>query len=83
MATISKLTAGQIVYERVSRRMGNTTCRRKSLYRIKIISVDIQGEKVTASWNGNTAREYSARSVKKWLVKKPEPKGSFCGSTCY
>lgn len=83
MATISKLKPEQVVYERRRQKMGNTTMSRTALYSIRIIEVDPEGQFVTASWNGNTPRKFREADVKKWLVNKPEPKGSSHGMPSY
>lgn len=83
MATISKLKPEQVVYERRKQKMGNTTMSRVALYSIRITEVDPEGQFVMASWNGNTPRKYREADVKKWLVNKPEPKGSIAGMHNY
>ena len=83
MATISKLKPEQVVYERRRQKMGNTTVSRTALYSIRIIEVDSEGLFVMASWNGNTPRKYREVDVKKWLVSKPEPKGTLHGMAYY
>lgn len=83
MATISKLRPEQVVYERRRQKMGNTTMTRVALYSIRIVEVDPEGRFVIASWNGNTPRKYHESAVKKWLMKKPEPKDSSLGMQSY
>lgn len=83
MATISKLEPEQVVYERRRQKMGDTTRSRTALYSIRIIEVDPDWHFVMASWNGNTPRKYREAVVKKWLVNKPEPKGTTHGMPYY
>lgn len=76
MATLSKLTPGQTVWSLETVGVGNTTLRRKALYAVMIVEIDTDKRMALASWNGNTARWYGERAIKKWRVKKPEPKGT-------
>lgn len=46
MAALSKLKPGQIVYNRIRRRAGNTTMRTTVLFPVKIIQIDIENRKV-------------------------------------
>jgi hypothetical protein len=81
MATLSKLKAGQIVYSVERQQMGNTSARRNALYEVRI--VEIRDGYVIASWNGNPPRSFNAKSIAKWKVKKPAPKGEIFGLPTY
>lgn len=85
MATISRLQPGQIVWQVVRQKMGNTRSTRGALFSLKIIEVHIDADPpyVVASWNHNKPEQYYERSVKKWRVKKPEPKGTVFGMPSY
>lgn len=56
------------------RRMGNTLIRQDSVFRVRIISVNLEKRTVEASWNNNPARVYRERDVKKWRLKEPQLK---------
>lgn len=68
---LSRLQTGQIVYDVAKTRMGNTTLRTVSVWRVRVIAVDSEKATVTASWNGNPARTYTARAVKRWRATEP------------
>jgi len=81
MASIKTLVPGQIVYEIRRQRMGNTTVRRNCLFKVEIVHVF--EDYVIASWNGNPAQNYGLKTIKKWKVKKPEPKSIVLGMKSY
>lgn len=68
---IERLVPGQIVYDVGESRMGNTMMKTVSVWRVKIISVDLEAKTVTASWNGNAPRQYGERHIKNWRAKEP------------
>lgn len=68
---IKKLQPGMTVYDVGRIKMGNTTMSTVSVWSVRIVSVDLGGERVVASWNGNAPKEFSANSVKRWRAKKP------------
>lgn len=77
MATLKKLKPGQDLWSLETTKMGNTTMRRKALYRVRVVEVDPSPEPKWAmcSWNGNTPRKYDARDVARLRVKEPQEKG--------
>jgi len=83
MAAISRLVPGQTVYEVVRQKCGNTTASRGALYSIKILAVDRDSKTVIAAWNMNAPREYTERSIKKWKIKKPQPRCERFGLPSY
>ena len=83
MASIKKLQPNQIVWDVQRTKMGNTTATIGSLYQVQITEVSLDTLKVLASWNRNPARWYDERSIKKWKVNKPEPKGKVFGQNSY
>jgi hypothetical protein len=76
MATISRLTPGQIVYDRHRYQMGNTTMSAWGTWEVRIIEVHADKGWVLASWNGNRPQRYDTKAIAKWRVKRPEPKPS-------
>lgn len=83
MATIAKLTPGQVLYDLRRQKMGNTAVRRTACYDVRVIEVASDGSHIIASWNGNTPRRYRESDVRKLRVKKPEPKHTICGMPSY
>lgn len=76
MATISRLSPGQVLYTVTRQKMGNTALSRKAVHTVRVIEVDPDGKFVMASWNTNPARKYRESDVSKWKVNKPlEEKG--------
>jgi hypothetical protein len=83
MASISKLTPGQILYDLRRQKMGNTTQSRTACFEVKVCEIAPDGLSITASWNGNPKVFYSARSVEKLRVNKPRPKREVFGLPSY
>lgn len=75
MAAISRLKAGQIVWDLQRKKAGNTSTKLDCLYQVKIIEVHLESSFVIASWNGNSPKRFNEKSVKKWRVVKPASKG--------
>lgn len=69
--TIDKLKPGITVYDVGRSRMGNTTLRTVTVWTVRIVSVDVATNKVTARWNHNAERTYYQRSWSKWRLKQP------------
>lgn len=77
---LERLKPGMIVYDVQRVRMGNTKLRSTCVYGVRVISVDAERKVVTASWNGNIAREFWAATWSKWRLKKPKLVDTgFCG----
>jgi len=68
---LEKLKPGMIVYDVGKTKMGNTTMTSVAVWPVKIIDVDLERRRVTASWNGNTPRVYPESTAKKWRGKEP------------
>lgn len=83
MATISKLTVGQILWDVQRVRCGNTSVSRGCLYEVKVLEIAEDGLSIVASWNGNKPRRYSVKQVEGLKVKKPQPKGTVFGLPTY
>lgn len=60
-----KVTAGMMLYDRHSYRMGNTTLRSIGEWNVKVLSVDPATRRARVSWNGNTPEVYLAREVER------------------
>lgn len=80
MASINKLTPGQVLYTVTRHKMGNTTISTVAIHSVKVISIAEDGESVVASWNGNAVRTYHGHEVAKWRTKKPMTVDGFFGS---
>jgi hypothetical protein len=68
---IEKLLPGQVVYSVERRKMGNTTMKTTSVFKVRIVEIDPEKQWVLASWNGNTPSKFYRRTVGKWREKKP------------
>lgn len=68
---IENLSAGQIVYDVGTTRMGNTSMRTVSVWLVRIEAVDVEAGVVVASWNGNKARSYYKEAWSRWRKNKP------------
>ena len=71
MATISKLTVGQVLYDKHRYKMGHTNIYTWGLWTVKVIEIDPEYRWIKASWNGNAAKTFYPQQVSKWKVKKP------------
>ena len=71
MATISRLTPGQIVWSVLRQPSGNTVMRQTNVFPVKIIEIAENHSYVLASWNFNPPRKYYQNQVKNWRIKKP------------
>lgn len=74
MASFDRIQDGQVLYTVTRQRAGNTTLTRTAVHPVRVLSVDRDKRRVTASWNGNAARIYTESQVSKWKVAKPTPK---------
>ena len=78
--TFDKLKPGMIVYDVQRYRMGNTTLRSVGVWKVRIISVDVETKTVIASWNHNRPEKYRRRVWEKWRLKEPKLIDTgFCG----
>ena len=68
---IENLKAGGSVYDVGRRIMGNTTISTVSVWRVRIVSVDVADGVVVAEWNGNPAKRYYQRDWSKWRASEP------------
>jgi hypothetical protein len=74
MVAYSTVKPGDILYQVVSQRAGNTTLRRQAVFTVAIVEV---GEhSCTVRWNGNAPRRMSKREVEKLRRNRPKPKPS-------
>ena len=83
MAVISRIKPGQTLYSLTRQKMGSTTVSHVAVHPVYVREVDPEGRFVLASWNGNPPRKFFVREVKRWRVKKPEPKGTIFGMPTY
>lgn len=66
-----KLKPGMVVYDVHRHKLGNTTMSTVGVWKIRIVSVDHEAKRVTASWNGNAAKTFYYWEVEKWREKEP------------
>ena len=71
--SINKLTPGLRVWDAHKYKAGNTTTSRMGWWPVTIQEVDTEKGSVVASWNGNPARTFYAKSGKlPWRAIKPD-----------
>jgi hypothetical protein len=73
MATLKNLKPDQILYKVRKEKAGHTTMTRQVLDTIRIVSVDLENEKVVASYRGRK-ENYREWQLKSWRVKEPQVK---------
>jgi len=66
-----KLAPEMVVYDLHRHKLGNTAMTTMGLWKVRIISVDHDTKRVTASWNGNAAKTFFYGDVMKWREKEP------------
>lgn len=72
--SINKLKPGLRVWDAHKVKAGNTTTSVMGCWSVTIQEVDTEKGTVFASWNGNPARTYYAKSGKlPWRATRPEP----------
>ena len=77
---LEKLEAGMEVYDCHRHKLGNTTMSTVGVWRVRIVSVDRETQRVQASWNGNAPKTFYPRDVAKWREKEPMLIRGACGS---
>lgn len=60
---------GDVLYQKVRQKAGNTMMSREGVYHCEIVSVDEHGAMV--KWNGNPPKRWHTRDVEKLSRKKP------------
>ena len=66
-----KLKPDMVVYDVHRHKLGNTTMSTVGVWKVRIVSVDNESKRVTASWNGNPAKTFFYGDVMKWREKEP------------
>lgn len=66
-----KLEEDMVLFDLQTTRMGRTTMKTKSLYKVLVISIDKEKRQAMCSWNGNPARRYSEREIEKLKAVEP------------
>lgn len=74
MAILKNLKPDQILFKVRREKAGNTTMTRQVLDTLRIVSVDLENEKVVASYRGRK-KNYRDWQLKSWRVKEPQVKG--------
>lgn len=67
------IKAGDVVYSRQRRQMGNTMMRETCEYEVKVYEIDYENRRAVVSWNGNARETWHAGRLAK-CYKKPMPK---------
>lgn len=68
---IESLKPNMRVWDVGRRRMGNTTISTVCVWAVDVKLVDLEGRKVTASWNGNSYRVFGEHEVSRWRLSEP------------
>ena len=63
-----KITAGMILFDIHSHKMGNTNMRQLGKWDVKVISIDKEKRNALVSWNGNRPEVWGERDLKKLYV---------------
>jgi hypothetical protein len=71
-----EIELGMTLWQKTRERMGNTTMRTDAVFEVHIISVDREKRTAMASWNGNRARIWFERDLKKLYRERPVVKPS-------
>jgi hypothetical protein len=66
-----KLQPGMTVYDVHRHKLGSTTMNTVGVWKVRIVSVDNETKRVTASWNGNPVKTFFYGDVMKWREKEP------------
>jgi hypothetical protein len=66
-----KLKPGMVVYDVHRHKHGNTTMSTVGVWTVRIVSVDHEAKRVTASWNGNSPKNFYYGEATKWREKEP------------
>lgn len=74
MATISRLKPGQKLFTVTRRKMGNTTITETAVHDVVVKEIDIDRDRVFASWNSNAPKWFYLGDIKKWLLSEPKTK---------
>jgi hypothetical protein len=73
MATLKNLKPDQILYKVRKEKAGHTTMTRQVLDTLRIVSVDLENEKVVVSYHGRK-ENYRDWQLKSWRVNEPQVK---------
>jgi len=65
----SKLKPGLVLLDIHRERMGNTKMQRLGCWHVRVISVDDKARTALCSWNGNPARLYRERDLRRLYLK--------------
>jgi hypothetical protein len=74
MVAFSTLKAGDVLYQVVSQRAGNTTMRRQAVF--DVVIEEVRENCAIVRWNGNAPRPMYRRELEKLRRSKPAPKPS-------
>jgi hypothetical protein len=72
MVAFSTIKAGDILWQKVRQKMGNTSMSQDVVYQVTI--EEVHEDYAMARWNGNPATRWYERQITKLSRKKPERK---------
>lgn len=67
-----KIKAGDELFQKSRRRMGNTTVTEDAIFIVKIISVDPVTRTAMVSWNSNREELWGSRQLERLYRKRPK-----------
>lgn len=80
MASLNKIKVGQILYDTVKRKMGNTNMLSVSIVFVTVIEINLDTQKVLVRWGNNPERWVNSKRLSKYKVKRPELEEQLSGA---
>ena len=80
---LTRVKAGDVLWDVRGHRVGNTTMRTVSVYEVRVLEVrdgDGVGPEVWATWNGNAPRWYTEHDARRWRKTEPRTITTWCGA---
>jgi hypothetical protein len=80
MAAFDAIKPGDVLYDVGKVRMGNTTMRSLTVWRVVVQEVDAEKRRALVSWNGNATKWWSEAKIKKLRRSPPKTRQSVTGA---
>lgn len=72
MIKLEKVTPGMILMDVHREKMGNTTMSQWGLWYVRVLEVDLPGNRALVRWNNNAPKWWSRTNVEKLHTKEPK-----------